>query len=246
MTNFELFEDYLEDQLAPEEKSRFEQRLKNDPEFSGEFEQYRSIQSDMQFWQQTEIKRLELKHTLGQITGKKNEKALVRPIGRYLWRAAAIFVLLAGTWWLMVPSSSRNNEQLFAQYSAGENISISRGTIADSLWEKVSALLYDKKYPETLPVLQQIIRTGKDSITEARVWLGYCLMMTNKDSAAENIFTQPFVKDKGVAERVAWYKALLYLKTGEKVLCIAALTQIQSSGGAYAGKAAALLKEKIH
>lgn len=247
MEDITLFEEYLENQLSLEEKERFEQRLKNDPVFLSEFENYKTLQLDMQQWYQTESHRLQLKQTIKRITNESNTKAIVKPMRWYLWRAAVVVVILTGLlWWFLTPPGSKSNSELFAEYSAGENISIFRGSNTDSLWEKASSFLYDKKYSETILVLQQIIATGKDSSQEATAYLGYCFMQMNNDSRAEAIFTDTIFKQKEIANRVLWYKALLYLKTGRKDVCVATLTQLQSSGGVYANKAMALLKEKIH
>ena len=246
MDDYNLFEEYLENQLNREEKARFELRLKEDPAFFTEFEQYRLLDSDMLQWRQSENQRLLLKQTLGRITGKNKSSAILRPMQWYLWRAAAVFILAVAIWWLFFPTGSKSNNELFAQYSSGENIALTRGGNTDSLWEKISANFYDKKYAAAASTLDQIISMGKDSSGEAMVWLSYCKMQTNNDSAAENLLNHTQFKQKELADRAKWYKALLYLKTGRNDLCLTTLSELQTSGGDYANKAKALLKEKIH
>ena len=246
MDDYNLFEEYLENQLNPEEKARFELRLKEDPAFFNEFDQYRLLDSDMLQWRRTENQRLQLRQTLDRITGKNKSPAILRPIRWYLWRVAAVFILAAATWWLFAPPGFKSNNELFAQYSSGENITLTRGGNSDSLWEKISANFYDKKYAAAASTLDQIISSGKDSSGEAIVWLSYCQMQTNNNSTAENLLTHYQFKQKDLAERAEWYKALLYLKTGRKDLCLTTLSELQTSGGDYANKAKALLKEKIH
>ena len=247
MEDFDLFEQYLEDLLNPDEKASFERRLKEDPELLNEFDHYRLLHSDMQLWYKTADKRDQLNDTIERITGKKKTNTKIIPFRRYLLRAAAAVIILGGLWWwFFVSPNAKTNNELFAQYSAEERIANSRGDDINSAWAKAAASLYDKKYTDAISTLQQIIASGKDSTQEATAWLGYCFMLNNDEKAAENIFTNTNFKQKPIADRAKWYQALLYLKTGQKNLCITLLTNLQSSGGDYANKAAALLKEIIH
>lgn len=241
MIDFEQFEDYLANQLTADEKAVFEQRLKDDPEFAGAFQQYRSIQSDMQQWQQTEPGRMELRRTLQRITGQPTGKAVVRPMRWYLWRAAAMLIVAAMVWWLMLPSS-KSNQKLYAEYASGETLSFTRGNLTDSLWEQAATRLYDKQYREAAVPLQHIISTRQDSLHVAALYLGYCYMLSDQDALAEKIFDTIPVQQGEAGDKLRWYKALLYLKTGREQLCRENLSVIASSSGDYVGKAKELMK----
>lgn len=238
MTDFELFDDYLAGRLTADEKTSFEQRLDNEPGLSASFRAFQSVQNDMEQWNQTREAREALKETLRSITAPA-KKSKVRSMGWYLWRAAAMLIVAAAIWWLLLPPS-KNEQQLYAEYAAGEQISFSRGSATDSLWEQAAGQLYDKKYNEAVVPLKAIISSGKDSTQMAAVYLGYCYMQDNKNEQAEAAFNS--ITSERNAEQRNWYKALLYLKTDRKDLCQALLKDIAAGDGSYSGKAKQLLK----
>lgn len=241
MTDFEQFEHFLSHQLTAEETTAFEERLKNDPDFAESFRHYQLLQQDMEQWYQATPGRQQLKQTLQGIVQQPAQKAKLRSVRWYLWRAAAVFIIAAAIWWMLLPAS-KSNEKLYAEYSAGETLSFTRGGIADSLWSQASGLLYDKKYNEAIVPLQQIINSSKDSLQEAALYLGYSYMQADKNESAENTFSSIHTSNTTTAEKLRWYKALLYLKTGKKPACINLLKEIVADGGAYSGKAKQLLK----
>lgn len=244
MTNTELFEQYREGHSTPEEKNEFELRLREDAGFAREFELYRTMQTDMEQWQQTETEREALKQTLQRVTGKEKEQSKVIPLRRYLWRVAAMVIVILAVWQIWPSGNGVNNEELFAQYAAGESVSAStRSSSSDSLWSRVSNFFYDKQYDKAMQPLQQLMGSGKDSLSEAVVYLGYCYTHTGQYAEAEKMFAQAGNARGETLEMLNWYKALLYLKMKKNKECSELLKLLIASGGTYSKKAKALLTE---
>jgi tetratricopeptide (TPR) repeat protein len=242
MTNFELFEKHLQQKLNPEETAVFIQRMKDDPVFVADFNQYRLIESDMQQWQKVESEREKLKKTLYNVTGKPGKESRVIPLRIFMWRAAALLVVALSLWLLFKPSGAKSDRKLYAQYARAETFSLERGNETDSLWGKASSLFYDKKYTEAIVPLKQIIDSGKDSLQKAAVYFGFCYMQSGDNEEAEKILNKTRNLKNEVGEQAQWYLALLYLKTGRKDECLKMLKKISSSSG-YGNKATKLLKE---
>jgi tetratricopeptide (TPR) repeat protein len=243
MTNSELFEQYLDRKLADAETAGFEQRLREDAAFAREFEQYRLIQTDMQQWQETEKEREALKQTLKRVTGKNKDKARIRALSWYLWRAAVAIIIITPVLLMTLKTSGKSDSALYEEYVSGENISLTRGSNTDSLQEVLSGLFYDKKYAAAIDPLKQIINRSGDSLNEANIYLGYCYMQTAQYEQAKTIFTQNKIMPGIINDRAHWYLALLYLKLGQRVNCRVIIKQLADGDGEYSKKSAKLLKE---
>lgn len=242
MTNFELIEEYLTKDPGAAERAVFEQRLRDDPEFARDFELYTAMQSDMEQWHQTEDERNALKQTLERVTG--NKKAKVVPLRWYLWRVAALLIVVLGIWQVMnLNRGGANSKKLYEQYAPGEGISGSRSGGTENIWKEVKSALYDTNYVAAINGLQQIMASGKDSLYEANLYLGYCYMRMNNDSAALRYFTQtPLLKDD-TKERSLWYRILLHLKKDEQKLATPLIDSVANGDGVYKLKAQELRKQ---
>lgn len=240
MTNFEIIEQYLEKEQDAGERAAFEQRLRNDPELARDFELYTTMQSDMEQWHQAEDERNALKQTLERVTG--NKKAKVVPLRWYLWRVAALLIIVLGVWQVMnLSRKSTSSKELYEQY-ASESISGSRSGSVEDLWSGVRSALHDTNYITAINGLQQIVASRKDSLYEANLYLGYCYMRINNDSAAQRYFTETPLLNSETKERSLWYRALLYLKKDERKLSAPLIDSVAKGDGVYKLKAQELQK----
>jgi hypothetical protein len=242
MTRFEEFEQYLENQLSPAEKAAFEQKLQQDADWARDFGLYKTMQADMKAWVGAEKDREALKQTLGRITGNEKPKAKLVPLRRYLWRVAALVIVVLALWQIIPSASRKSGQQLYAEYITEGSISTTRsGNNTDSVWQQAVNLFNEKKYEAAVLPLNRFMASGGDSTQLAGVLLAYCYLQTNKDSMAANLLLHKYPPGEA-AERADWYYALLLLKTKQRDACTNQLTKISAAEGAYRQKAAALLK----
>lgn len=241
MTNFELIEQYLEKEQDAGERAAFEQRLRNDPELARDFELYTAMQSDMEQWHRTEDERNVLKQTLERVTG--NKKAKVVPLRWYIWRVAALLIVVLGVWQVMnLSRKSTGSKELYEQY-AKENISGSRSSGTAGLLDSAGDALFDKNYTVAINVLKEIAASGTDSLYESNLYLGFCYMSINNDSAALRYFTQTPLVNGDMKERSLWYRALLHLKNDERKLAAPLIDSVANGDGVYKLKAQELTKQ---
>lgn len=242
MTDFEIIEQYLDNRMEAAARAAFEQRLEKEPELARDLALYRSMQADMEQWHQTEEERNALKQTLERVTGK--QPARVIPLRWYVWRVAALLVLVLAVWQVVKLSRSGSSaENLYREYAGKINLAGSRSGGTTNPWEGVKGFLFDENYPAAITALQQVMASGTDSLYEARFYLGYCYMKINNDSAALRYFTQTPVLNNDIRERSQWYRALLYLKKGEKNSAIQLADSVANGGGVYMLQAQKLAKQ---
>lgn len=242
MTNFEIIEQYLEKEQDAGERAAFEQRLRNDPELARDFELYTAMQSDMEQWHQTEDERNALKQTLERVT--RNKKTKVVPLRWYIWRVAALLIVVLGIWQVIdLNRKGASGKALYEEYAAKEKFSSgSRSGGTGNLWSDAESALFDKNYPAAINALQQIIAGRKDLLYEASFYVGFCYMKIDNDSAALRYFTQTPLVNGDTKERSLWYRILLHLKKGERKLAESLVDSVANGDGVYKLQAQELKK----
>lgn len=244
MNEFELYEQYLDGELDAAGKAAFEKRLQDDAAFAREFDEYRRVMStSMAQWQEFEPEREALKSTLQRITAPRQAAVKRLPLRWWLPRVAAGIAVILMAWALFFRSEGPSDKDLYVQFAGEEKVSLtSRGANHDSLRSAVTNFIYDKKYDSAANLLRPMAASGADSA--AAVYLGYCYMMDNQDSAAEAVLNPTHFPTGPVARRARYYLALLYLKTNRTGACKTLLNGLQAEGGdEYAIKAAKLLRQ---
>lgn len=241
MTNFEIIEEYLEKERSAAERAAFEERLRNDAELAADYALYTTMQNDMQQWHQSGTEREALKETLERVTA--NSKAKVVPLRWYLWRVAALLVIVLVVWQEMNLGSGVSSKKLYEQYAVNEKISGgSRSTGAGTVWNEAVSALNDQQYTAAINIFKQIAAGGTDSLYESNLYLGFCYMRLDNDSAALRYFTQTPLLTGDMKERSLWYRTLLHLKKGERKQAGLLANLVANGGGVYAMPAKRLRK----
>lgn len=242
MTNFEIIEEYLEKERSAAERAVFEERLRNDAELAADYALYTAMQNDMQQWHQSGTEREALKETLERVTAGSRSKVV--PLRWYLLRVAALLVIVLGIWRVMnLGSGGASSKELYEQYAVNEKISGgSRSTGAGTIWNDAINALNDKQYAAAINTFNQISASGTDSLYEANLYLGFCYMRLDNDSAALRYFTQTPLLTGDIKERSLWYRTLLHLKKGERKDAGRLADSVANGGGVYAVSAKQLIK----
>jgi tetratricopeptide (TPR) repeat protein len=236
----EQIEQYLHDEMQPQERKDFELRLAADEELRKEFELYNSINTTMS----ASPNENALRKTLEQMNKKYfAEDTVVRKGSFKKWLAVAaslVFIIAISFYFL---SNKPSAEKLYAQYAQHEALNIQlRGNAVDSLKEKAAIAFNNKNYNGALPLLETSLQQQPGDV-QIQFSLAICYLEAGKFIDAEKIFLQIETGQSAYADAAKWYLALTALKQNDLVKCRSRLNSISSSS-AYFTKAKGLL-EKI-
>ncbi len=235
-----IIEQYLNDEMTPQERKNFEQQLSADEHLRNDFELYNNINATMS----ASPNENELRQTLQQMNEKYfTSDAVVKKGSFKKWLAVAaslIFIIAVSFYFLMKNTPSA--EKLYAQFAQHTNLNIQlRGTAADSLAQQAATIFNNKDYTNALPLLQKYLQQQPDDI-QMKFSEAICYLETGKPAEAEKIFTTVAGGQTAYTETAKWYLALTALKENDLTKCRTALTAIPNTSP-YFTKAKALLEE---
>jgi tetratricopeptide (TPR) repeat protein len=243
MEENEIFEEYLNNRLSAEAAAQLEQQLRQDGTMKERFDFYRTLHADMKDWSGFEPQRSRLRATLKNM-GSEEETPVRRlwPLRKPIWTAlsvAAGLALVFLLWKVMAPDSNAQpgTSDLYAQYTANEKLSVTRGAEADSLVALAASYAYDKNYEAAIAPLTKYAQLPGNALTEPALYLGFCYMQTGRYEAAAAIFKTFTGTQKPLSGKARWHQALLYLKTGQTDDCKKLLDVITASGDGYSNTA---------
>ncbi|WP_339887409.1 tetratricopeptide repeat protein [uncultured Flavobacterium sp.] len=233
------FENYLNNEMALEEKITFDNKLHNDEAFKKQFELYKET---TQF--------LEIKFSNDSVDFKKNLESIseehfaVKPQKKESkvisiqskWLAiAAMFVVFIGVWFI----NSGDNPS-YSDYNQHENANfVERGSVIQDL-KTAQEAFNNKNYGEAVPLFKKIVIENKTP--EIEFYYGISLLEINKTHEAEVVFNSLKEGTSVYSQRAIWYLALAKLKLKEFKACKNYLSQISSDSEDYE-KAQELLKD---
>jgi predicted negative regulator of RcsB-dependent stress response len=229
---FELFDGYLNDELTVEERVEFEDKLKNDPAFSAEFEDFKAMTSGLR---DLEIRTFKdnLTHWEPTESEKKSAKIIRWPL---LVAVAALAII--GFVLVNFMTSQPSAADLFASnFEPYDNVITVRGEV--STLDKGLELYDQKKYAEAI---EQFKVTTSDA--RAQFYLAESYLAVNDFKAAisgyETILTKA---ELSVFHEIATYHlALAHLGNEDVEGCEKILNSIQSESS-YFTVAQALLSD---
>jgi len=235
--NIELIEAWLNGQLSEEEKSAFEKRMKEDPDFSKEVEMYQDMMRGIDLAGEERIReasngierKLEsedfFKHNSTVRTMTNNTKT--KPIGRWLAIAASLLVLVAAATYFFGSSQESSPQMAFEKYYQPDKKNLPE--ILDRL-EAPGLASADKSAADSLAGALELYQ--KDQYTAARSALGTYLDNHPEDQVAKlymglsqlqlgeyakaSKHLVPLVEQKDFAQlnMAKWYLALCYSQFG--------------------------------
>lgn len=246
MTDYEKIEQYLNDELASDERTAFELQMQADAALATEVILYKNILNGLQnnaaarageaaFIETLEAnkKKLHHQHTAKIIPFYKSRVFVIATTA--IAASVLAFVLIFSLF-----TSPKNAQQLYAQYAVHDTISatmrgsIDTGTqqkIADSLFFIMQQAYNHKQYVLALPFLQSYTATHNE--VEYKLATGICLLETNQYDKAISIFKSVANTENVLKYRAKWYTALTYLKQNKIAQCKEALQQIPAEAGEY-------------
>lgn len=225
--------DYLDGTLKGEELSSFEKRLKADPEFAKEVEQYRVVHADMEIYRDYQRQKAEVEEVArsveAELRGKREGElglggASDAEIGeqdqagsgnrgkrRFRWWAiAASLVLLVTCTYFLLP---KYGPSYFQEAYPGliDNPGALRGESQDrQVFLDALGAYSGGDYASCVEIL---LATANDS--PERILLGSAQLLTHHPVDAINTL-QPVLADPDFLEYARWLQALSYLHNGEE------------------------------
>lgn len=238
-----LAEQYLDGELEQEKYKSF---VGDFPQLPAEVSRQREIRMVLREAAQDNL-RVELKHILPPVSN--TSASTVKPLFQRSWVyavAAAVILLLALPFIFNNSANNLSNQEVFAEnFQAFDmRLGTTRGTLADSLKDKIQTLYKSGSYQSSLPLLEQLIQQEPDNPTY-RLYLGICYIGMKSPAPLQAIpVFQSLEEDLNFGQAAQWYLALAYIlnennAAGEKI----AKTIAQQPGHSYRTQAAKLLED---
>ncbi|MDF1695530.1 MAG: tetratricopeptide repeat protein [Saprospiraceae bacterium] len=212
--NDNIIDLYLLDLLPEEEKASFETQLQNDEALRSEVIIQREALRDIEG-----IGRIELKSKLQSIhqeikqdsTPASSSNTSIRSLFVKI-AAAAIFVAVMGTIWLM--NQTPSTEDLFAQNFEPYELSLTDRSSSDNTLTTIEEVYASGNYNEAILLLEKAIQ--QDNRLELMLGLGISYVKTDQSAKAITIFKQILKEDNfNYEDEAHWYLGLTYLKSNE-------------------------------
>ncbi|MFT3675530.1 MAG: hypothetical protein QM781_06495 [Chitinophagaceae bacterium] len=210
--DWELIEQYLQQELSPEAAAAFEARLQTDAVLAGQVQEVRTLLLGVQ--------EAALKEQLQEYHKGWNatQPVIKQQAGiRQLWRwsaAAAVLLLAMGIWWWTGRSSA--TEKLYqAYYKPDPGLLTAMGPATAYAFEHGMVAYKNEQYQQAIDQWQPLLQTTPSSDT-VRYFLGMAWQAMHKyDSAAALL--QPLAENTNRAfhKEASWYYGLLLIRSGK-------------------------------
>lgn len=241
--NYIAFEDYLNNEMQPEAKIDFENKLQSDNDFNQNFEVYKETTSflETKFDPATFDFKQNLKSISQNSFSENNEvianEKTIKVIAFKPWQyaVAACVTLFIGSLFFM--QNSNPNYTDFNQHE--EAYLTERGATSKNLKEAQDAF-NAKKYEVALPLFESVLKV--DSRPEVQYFYGICLLESNKINQANVIFQKLKFGKSIYRNKAIWNLALAQLKQKNYKVCKEILLSIPKDYEEY-DKVEKLLKK---
>ncbi|MEP7255835.1 MAG: hypothetical protein ABI666_08650 [Ferruginibacter sp.] len=242
-TELEKIEQYLNNEMTPQERTEFELQIASDEALRNYIQLYDTIDKTMKV-ENTFPNENELRQTLQQMNRKyfaKGGKVIQSSFKKWLAIAASVIIVVtAGIYFLS--SNKTSPEKLYAQYANHDALNIQlRGNTTDSLAQNAATAFNKKSYNDALPVFEQYISLQPDDI-QMKFSLAICYLETGKNKEADSIFLNIASGQTAYAAPAQWYQALSALKQKDIVKCRTVLNSIPQASSFFT-KAKELLEK---
>ena len=236
-------EQYLNDEMPPQERTDFEWQLQNNAALKNNFDLYNSINNTMKAEEVSEDEN-ELAKTLQQLNRKyilPGSQVKQGNFRKWMAAAAAVLILIFGGIYFF-SDKNMSTEKLYASYAEHAPVKIQlRGNTADSFAGMAADKFNNKQYAEALPLLEQYSKQQPGDI-QMIFSLGICYLETNRFTDAEKTFSTIAAGLTAYSETATWYLALTALKQKDIKKCRSILNSIPQTSAWYT-KAKALLEK---
>ena len=208
-----LFDQYLADELAADEKSEFEKQLSEDTEMAEAFEIFKELNLHLanKFGKADELKAF--KENLKSISKKhintKKSKAVVFLPWQYL--AAASVAIMIGLFLF------QNTNPDFEDYNEPENAYFTERGNLDANLKQAEDEFNKKNYKEAIPYFEAVLKEKKSP--EIQYFYAISLLEENQIQKAEANFLELKLGISIYKNKAIWYLALSKLKQKDYKSC---------------------------
>lgn len=235
-STFEWIEAYLTNELSPEERAVFEEKIRTDPEFAEEVALQRDTHSLVEV-----AATLDYKAELQRIDAEM-ESMQRQPFFRLMTvRIAAMLLVLFACVYTIV-FFQYNNQQLFGEaFSPYPDKYMYRGEMpaADSLMKSGMEAYNQGEYSRAIPYFSQLVQTSEQP--GASLYLGISFLSVDNPKAALPAFDLASLSATWT-ETANWYRALALIQDGQDKAAKAVLEDIrQQETNGYREQATELL-----
>lgn len=234
MDKEQLVERYFENRLSEEEHKILQNYLDTDTSFAEEFAFQKNVKQAIAL-----NERAELKQKLQSFESSKSTKRWISK-----WSvAASIAVVLGAGYWFM--NQSHDTTELYDEYYQSYPNVVAPTVRGENKTDLKSQAFYEYdsgNYQKAYELFSQLYATDKDDY--ALFYSSLSLIELNKPQEAITLMNQfDLSKDNGFTPYFKWYKALSYLKLGEKEKATELLQSLAENQNPQQEQAQKLLKE---
>lgn len=231
------FENYLNNEMLPEERLDFEQRLQNDAGFKESFRLYKETTRFLEAKLSTET--VDFKENLKAISkdyfdGNPQKKPKVISFKPWQYAVAASITILFGTWFMM-----QNGNPEYGDYNQHENAYFTERGTSDADLKQAQDFFNAKEYKKAVAAFEKVEVLKKP---ELQYFYAIALIETNDFKKAEILLNTIKEGTSVYKDKAVWYLALSELKQNRIPECRSLLEQIPSNSEDF-DKAQQLLKE---
>lgn len=221
------FENYLANELPPEEQQLFEEQLQNDTQFNESFQIYSNWTNYLEnkFDPEAENFKENLKSISAQhFTEETTPKSKVITFKPWYYAAAASIVVVIGTWFMM------QNDPNYSNYNQHDTALFMERSVGDENLKQAQEAFNAKDYKKAVAFFDKIT-DFRDP--ELQYFYAISLIETN-DYTKAKLFLDYLREGNSVyRHKATWYLALSYLKQDKIEECKMTLNQIPADAEDY-------------
>jgi hypothetical protein len=238
---------YLDGEMNSEERFAFEEQMRENEELRKEVELTKEVNETLAMKLLPDENEMALRKSMADISrgyfsakeqnGKSKTKII--PFRQRLWMAAAAAAIVIAFLTIWPPWK----QDLFQQYAYIKMPGVAeRGAPADSILQKANKDFNAKKYIESLPLFETILKNEPDN-SFVRFYYGIALLLSGQIEKCRSEMLFLYNGTSLFRYDAAFYTALSYLKEKNKSLCKDWLEKIPADAGIYSK--AQELKKKL-
>ena len=231
------FESYLSNEMSPEEKLNFEEKLQKDSEFRESFNLYKQTTQflDAKFSTETADFKQNLK-TISTAYFNENQEKKSKVIVFKPWQyaVAASLVLFMGTWFFM-----QNGNPEYGDYNQHESAYFTERGADDVNLKNAQDFFNRKEYKSAVLAFEKV-----ENLKNPELQYFYAIaLIENNDFSKAEVFLNTIKEGTSIyKDKATWYLALSNLKQNKIPECKSFLEQIPSDAEDF-DKAQELLED---
>lgn len=223
---FEEIEHYLLNMLSSSHREEFERRMALDPALRGEVE--------LQRWLMTAVELDSFEKSLNRPSVQTIKTGRFRTVSVWMYAAISVGLVVSGyvIWVLLRAVGPASNTGLYAAYFYPDpGLPVVMSSTGDYEFYDGMVSYKEGHYPEALNTWNKILEDGNDQVSADTLtyFMGMAALNVGNSELAKTLLDQVIQLNSGeFHDKATWYRALIYLKEGERTLAIALLEKISN------------------